>query len=77
MTADAEAIASAVLQEFDRFPGKRKPAVRDNGCHEWVPLSGIVAESKAYSEPHVSKPSLTTELDRKWDFHMPLSWVRS
>lgn len=37
-------IASLVLEQFDRLPQKRKPAVRDNGIHEWVPMSGIVAE---------------------------------
>ncbi|KAK0717149.1 adenosine deaminase/editase [Lasiosphaeria miniovina] len=41
---DADAIASAVLAEFQKLPAKRKPCVRDNGIHEWVPLSGIVAK---------------------------------
>ena len=40
----ADAVASAVLTQFTKLPQKRKPAVRDNGLHEWVPLSGIVAE---------------------------------
>ena len=40
----ADEIASLVLEQFDRLPQKRKPAVRDNGIHEWVPMSGIVAE---------------------------------
>jgi len=44
MTVGAGAIASVVLEEYDRLPAKRKPAVRDNGLHEWVPLSGIVAQ---------------------------------
>ncbi|OIW31371.1 adenosine-deaminase domain-containing protein [Coniochaeta ligniaria NRRL 30616] len=43
--AAADEIASLVLEQFDRLPTKRKPAVRDNGIHEWVPLSAIVAEA--------------------------------
>lgn len=43
MVSEANAIASIVLEEFDRLPAKRKPLVRDNGTLEWVPLSGIVA----------------------------------
>ncbi|KAB5528866.1 adenosine-deaminase domain-containing protein [Coniochaeta sp. 2T2.1] len=42
--ASPDEIASLVLQQFDKLPQKRKPAVRDNGIHEWVPMSGIVAE---------------------------------
>ncbi|KAJ4415203.1 hypothetical protein N0V85_002821 [Neurospora sp. IMI 360204] len=42
--ADADAIASAVLEEFGKLPAKRKPSVRDNGLHEWVPMAGIVAK---------------------------------
>jgi tRNA-specific adenosine deaminase 1 len=44
MTASGDAIAAAVLEQFERLPAKRKPAVRHNGLHEWVPLSGIVIE---------------------------------
>ncbi|CEJ90615.1 hypothetical protein VHEMI06384 [[Torrubiella] hemipterigena] len=44
MSPKADAIAEAVLSCFDQLPVKRKPAIRDNGLHEWVPLSGIVAE---------------------------------
>ena len=44
MTARANLIAQTVLDQFDKLPAKRKPAVRNNGIHEWVPLSGIVAE---------------------------------
>ncbi|KAI1436920.1 adenosine deaminase/editase [Xylaria sp. CBS 124048] len=44
MTVAPDHIASLVHQEFDKLPAKRKPVVRDNGLHEWVPLSGIVAE---------------------------------
>ncbi|EGX95005.1 tRNA-specific adenosine deaminase [Cordyceps militaris CM01] len=40
----ANVIAEAVLAQFDKLPAKRKPKVRDNGLHEWVPISGIVAE---------------------------------
>lgn len=42
--ADSDAIASAVLEEFSKLPAKRKPSVRDNGLHEWVPMAGIVAK---------------------------------
>lgn len=44
MSARADSIAGAVIECFGRLPAKRKPVVRDNGLHEWVPLSGIVAE---------------------------------
>ncbi|VUC33199.1 unnamed protein product [Clonostachys rosea] len=44
MASRANRIALAVLNEFNKLPAKRKPLVRDNGMHEWVPLSGIVAE---------------------------------
>jgi hypothetical protein len=46
MTVTPDSIASLVLQHFDRLPTKRKPLVRDNGVHEWVPLSAIVAQGK-------------------------------
>ncbi|ETS84768.1 hypothetical protein PFICI_02793 [Pestalotiopsis fici W106-1] len=46
MTANPDTIAALVLQHFDQLPAKRKPLVRDNGVHEWVPLSGIVAQGK-------------------------------
>ena len=42
--ADVDAVASAVLEEFNKLPAKRKPSVRDNGLHEWVPMAGIVAK---------------------------------
>ncbi|KAF9871906.1 hypothetical protein CkaCkLH20_10538 [Colletotrichum karsti] len=44
MSTDPNAVADLVLRQFRELPAKRKPAVRDNGLHEWVPLSGIVAE---------------------------------
>ncbi|KAK7962415.1 uncharacterized protein PG986_003240 [Apiospora aurea] len=44
MSVTPDIIASLVLQEYEKLPVKRKPPVRDNGIHEWVPLSGIVAE---------------------------------
>ena len=44
MTTESDAVASIVLEEFRKLPTKRKPCVRDNGLHEWVPLSGIVAK---------------------------------
>ncbi|KAF4466510.1 tRNA-specific adenosine deaminase 1 [Fusarium albosuccineum] len=45
MTFQPDLIAQAVLQQFQKLPPKRNPTVRDNGLHEWVPLSGIVAET--------------------------------
>lgn len=41
---EPDQIASVVLEQFDKLHPKRKPQVRDNGMHEWVPLSGIVAK---------------------------------
>lgn len=41
---EADKIASLVLKEFDKQPAKRKPAIRDNGIQEWVPLSAVVAQ---------------------------------
>lgn len=43
MDIDPDAIAAAVISEFEKLPSKRKPHIRSNGVHEWVPLSGIVA----------------------------------
>lgn len=40
----SDAIASAVLSEYEQLAANRKPAVRTNGIREWVPLSGIVVE---------------------------------
>jgi tRNA-specific adenosine deaminase 1 len=51
MATDADDIALAVLEEFRKLPAKRKPAVRDNGLREWVPLSGIVVKG-ALTIPH-------------------------
>ena len=42
-------IADLVLKTFDGLERKRKPLVREGGVKEWVPLSGIVAQSW-YSE---------------------------
>ncbi|KJZ69611.1 hypothetical protein HIM_10999 [Hirsutella minnesotensis 3608] len=44
MPSRANRIARAVISQFNKLPPKRKPTVRDNGLHEWIPLSGIVAE---------------------------------
>jgi len=43
MDIDPDAVADAVISQFEKLPNKRKPHVRSNGVHEWVPLSGIVA----------------------------------
>ncbi|KAF2226144.1 adenosine deaminase/editase [Elsinoe ampelina] len=44
--ADAETIAAAVLEAFDRLPAKYKPrsVSGPSGISEWVPLAGVVAE---------------------------------
>jgi len=47
--SEGDEIAAAVLEEFEKLPAKRKPCVRDNGLHEWVPLSGIVAKGTSSS----------------------------
>ncbi|KAK5998756.1 tRNA-specific adenosine deaminase 1 [Cladobotryum mycophilum] len=44
MTSRANLIARTVISQFNKLPSKRKPTLRGNGLHEWVPLSGIVAE---------------------------------
>ena len=44
MATAADLVASLVQQEYDKLPVKWKPAVRNNGIHEWVPLSGVVAQ---------------------------------
>ncbi len=45
MTSElADLVASSVLEKFNQLPAKRRPAVRSNALHEWVPLSGIVAQ---------------------------------
>lgn len=44
MASKADLVAQIVIDEFNKLPPKRKPTIRDNGLHEWVPLSGIVAE---------------------------------
>jgi tRNA-specific adenosine deaminase 1 len=46
MAIKGDDIASLVLEEFRKLPAKRKPAVRDNGLREWVPLSGIVVKGE-------------------------------
>jgi hypothetical protein len=43
MDFDPDAVADAVITQFEKLPNKRKPHVRSNGVYEWVPLSGIVA----------------------------------
>ena len=48
MTTEGDAIAAAVLDQFDRLPPKRKPINRGNGVQEWVPLSGIVVKCKGW-----------------------------
>jgi hypothetical protein len=46
MDVSGDEIAEAVLEEFDKWPTKRKPLLRGEGVKEWVPLSGIVAQGE-------------------------------
>ncbi|KKA27782.1 hypothetical protein TD95_004963 [Thielaviopsis punctulata] len=39
-----DVITQCVLDEFAKLPAARKPTIRSNGIHEWVPCSGIVAK---------------------------------
>ena len=41
--SEGDIIARVVLEKYARLPANRRPQIRDNGVHEWVPLSGIVA----------------------------------
>ncbi|KAL1840835.1 hypothetical protein VTJ49DRAFT_7678 [Mycothermus thermophilus] len=50
MASEADDIAQTVLDQFRKLPAKRKPAVRDNGLREWVPLSGIVVRGPNFSK---------------------------
>jgi hypothetical protein len=51
MEISGDAIAEAVLKEFEKWPAKRKPLVRSDGAREWVPLSGIVAQGMPLNWP--------------------------
>ena len=44
MVPNPDAIAQAVINQYELLPSKRKPLIRPNGVHEWVPLAGIVAQ---------------------------------
>ena len=44
MTSRADQVARIVISQFNKLPPRRKPTIRGNGLHEWVPLSGIVIE---------------------------------
>ena len=50
-TRESDTIAQAVLEKFSFLPETRKPPVRNNDVHEWVPLSGIVARGISLSSP--------------------------
>jgi len=77
MTANPDTIAEVVLRQFDKLPQKRKPQIRDNGLHEWVPLSGIVAEqdgvlrclSLAYEASEFLNAVVARETDTLQDGH--------
>ena len=64
--ASADNIAKAVLDRFDRLPAKSKPVQDSKGKSNWVPLSGIVAESgKSIACAHCIKESLNCGRRRK------------
>lgn len=46
-------IAKLVLDKFDSLEQKRKPLTRSDGVKEWVPLSGIVAQSMLFPYLHI------------------------
>ncbi|KAL2069002.1 hypothetical protein VTL71DRAFT_15340 [Oculimacula yallundae] len=46
MSISGDEIADVVLKEFEKWPSKRKPLLRNQGVKEWVPLSGIVAQGR-------------------------------
>ncbi|KAI1106008.1 adenosine deaminase/editase [Jackrogersella minutella] len=46
MATTPDEIAALVQKHYDALPAKRKPVIRGNGLHEWVPLAGIVAQGK-------------------------------
>jgi hypothetical protein len=56
MSVTEDAIANAVLQQFDKLPQRRKPQDRGNGLREWVPLSGIVAQGTKLSIRDTTHP---------------------
>jgi tRNA-specific adenosine deaminase 1 len=61
--SEADKIAVVVHEEFVKLPAKRKPPVRDNGIHEWVPLSGIVAKGVCPFHRVCTLPTLTQHLE--------------
>lgn len=61
MEISGDEIADVVLRQFDAWESKRKPLKRTNGVREWVPLSGIVAQSNC-SPSWPTNPALTVEL---------------
>lgn len=42
-TDEADHIAQAVINSYERLPGKGKPIIRTNGVPEWTVLAGIVS----------------------------------
>ena len=59
MGNEADDKAAVVLEEFGKLPAKRRPAVRDNGLREWVPLGGIVVRGTLAAFHRVSINVLT------------------
>jgi len=62
--SETDEIAAVVQENFKKLPAKRKPPVRDNGLHEWVPLSGIVAKGVHPSHGVHTRSKLTLHLPR-------------
>lgn len=61
-------IANAVLKSFDALPRKAKPVERNATTKEWVPLSGIVAQSLT-STFHQAETRLIIRY-REWKLHL-------
>lgn len=61
-------IADAVLKSFNALPRKAKPVVRNATTKEWVPLSGIAAQSWT-STFQQAETRLTTRY-REWKLHL-------
>lgn len=68
MEVSGDAVAEVVLKAFEKWPTKRKPLTRSDGVKEWVPLSGIVAQS---STPEPTTDPKANELGRRRNFHLP------
>ena len=44
------AVAAAVIKQFEALPKKAKPRTHEDGHREWIPLSGIVLHLSSEEE---------------------------